>query len=158
MHQFKTHTHAHTGIPVGNVDRHNRLAGAQVLDLEAAHQGEHLKQTHKRQPSVQAQNLSPINLVVAESTFFWHCSGVNFEPNVLRNNARHSGDSRFDHRSFFFGSVKSDARVCVCACARVHEKSARARVRENVYERQRASERARGIHTEGEKKRACVCL
>ena len=155
MHQFKTHTHAHTGIPVGNVDRHNRLAGAQVLDLEAAHQGEHLKQTHKRQPSVQAQNLSPINLVVAESTFFWHCSGVNFEPNVLRNNARHSGDSGFDHRSFFFGSVKSEARVCVRACARVHEKSTRAR--ERVRETESEWVGARDTHR-GEKKRACVCL
>ena len=45
------------------------------------------------------------------------------EPKVLRSNARLSGESGFDQRSLVFGSVKSEERVCKCACARTHEKS-----------------------------------
>ena len=46
------------------------------------------------------------------STFFWHCSTLNLEPNFLRNNERHSSEFvSFLKRSFVFGSVNSEARA-----------------------------------------------
>ena len=45
-------------------------------------------------------------------TFFWHCSGLNLEPNFFISNARHSGESGSPtKRAFVVGSVNSETRA-----------------------------------------------